>query len=146
MALFTEDSIIINAPASKVWDALINPALTPKYMFGCEVVCNWNTGDLIEWKGAADGVVYVTGRLISFKPVEELAFTVFDPLATYPDVPENYLTATYALTPEDSSTHLKVTQGDYQIVADGEKRYQDTMDQGGWSGVLESLKEVVESK
>lgn len=145
MALFTEDNVIINAPAGRVWDAMINPGLTPKYMFGCEVVCSWEIGDPIEWKGAADGVVYVTGRLLSFKPAEKLAFTVFDPHASYPDVPENYLTVTYILTPEAGSTHLKVTQGDYTEVAEGNKRYQDTMDQGGWSKVLESLKEVVES-
>ena len=145
MPLYTEDEIAINAPASKVWEALINPELTRQYMFGCEVICNWNIGDPIEWKGMQDGVVYVKGHLVAFDPPKEFAFTVFDPHASYPDVPKNYLTASYQLHDQGNATVLKVTQGDYASVAEGEKRYQDTLAQGGWSAVLDSLKKIVES-
>ena len=144
MSQYITDELKINAPASKVWEALTDPELTKEYMFGCEVICSWNVGDSIEWKGVQDGVVYVKGNLIAFDPERKFAFTVFDPLASYPDIPENYLTAAYTLTPDAGTTHLKVTQGDYQTVVDGEKRYRDTMAQGGWSAVLESLKKVVE--
>ncbi len=33
-SLFATNTIIINAPADKVWNALVNPAETKKYMFG----------------------------------------------------------------------------------------------------------------
>ncbi|GJM28493.1 MAG: ATPase [Cyclobacteriaceae bacterium] len=145
MPLFTDDSIIINAPVSTVWDALINPELTKQYMFGCEAKCSWKVGDPIEWIGSEDGVVYVKGSLVTFEPNKRFAFTVFDPHGSYADIPENYLTATYTLTPEGGNTHLNVIQGDYEKVAEGNKRYQDTMDQGGWNGVLESLKKIVET-
>jgi uncharacterized protein YbjQ (UPF0145 family) len=55
-----------------------------------------------------------------------------------------YLTATYELTPRDHATHIRVIQGDYSTVDEGSKRYQDTINQGGWSTVLKALKQVVE--
>nr|WKN38976.1 SRPBCC domain-containing protein [Tunicatimonas sp. TK19036] len=144
--LYTHDEITIQAPASEVWAALINPNLTRKYMFGCEVICNWEKGTPLLWKGAEDGVIYVKGTLLDFEPGEKLSFTVFDPNANYEDVPSNYLTATYTLESNRDVTLLNVTQGDYAAVADGEKRYQDTMAQGGWSAVLQTIKSLAENK
>ncbi len=145
MSLYTNDEITINAPTHRVWNALLDPALTQKYMFGCKVVCNWKVGDSIEWIGAQDGVVYVKGELVMLDPEKTFSFTVFDPNASYADVPENYLTATYTLTATGDTTQLKVTQGDYNRVTEGNQRYQDTINQGGWSAVLSSLKQVVEN-
>ena len=73
------------------------------------------------------------------------SFTTFDPNGAYEDVSENYLTATYTLTPEGDTTHLRVTQGDYATVAGGNARYEDTMSQGGWSSVLKAIKELLET-
>jgi len=42
--LLIKNTIVINAPASKVWDALVNPEQTKKYMFGCETICDWQPG------------------------------------------------------------------------------------------------------
>ncbi len=36
--LIIKNSIVIDAPQSGVWDALVNPEQTKKYMFGCETV------------------------------------------------------------------------------------------------------------
>lgn len=143
-ALFTEDTIKINATMSEVWDALVNPEKTKQYMFGCEVVCNWQVGSPLLWKGAQDGVVYVKGKLVKLENEKVFAFTTFDPSASYEDIEANYLTATYALKKEGQHVILTVTQGDYSTVADGDKRYKDTLDQGGWSSVLEQIKEMLE--
>ena len=43
-SLFVKNIININAPALKVWDALVNPEQTKKYMFGCETVSDWKPG------------------------------------------------------------------------------------------------------
>lgn len=145
-SLFTENEITIEASVSKVWDALTNPTLTPQYMFGCEVITNWNIGEEILWKGVADGVVYVKGTIVAFEKEKELSFTVFDPTANYPDIPANHLITTYTLTPDDGSTLLHVKQGDYTTVAEGSKRYEDTMAQGGWRSVLKAIKELLETK
>ncbi|WP_262890619.1 hypothetical protein [Spirosoma aureum] len=39
---------------------------------------------------------------------------------------------------------LTVTQGDYSTVADGENRYNDTINDKGWSSVLTEFKNLVE--
>lgn len=144
MELYTEDEINIESSPSKVWDALIDPELTKKYMFGCEVISDWKEGNPVIWKGAEDGVVYVSGQLLAFEPGKKLSFTIIDPNADYADIPENHLIATYTLTPNGSTTRLHVIQGDYATVADGDKRYQESISQGGWQPVLEAIKKLLE--
>ena len=144
--LYTEDEIQIMAPVSKVWKTLIDPKMTKKYMFGCEVACDWQIGGPILWKGAEDGIVYVKGKLVSFEKERLFSFTTFDPNDTYEDIPENYLTATYTLKPEGEVTTLRVTQGDYATVAEGKKRYEDTIAAGGWSAVLKEIKTMLENE
>ena len=141
-SLFTSDEIYIEVDAQKVWEVLINPEMTKQYMFGCEVICDWIIGSPILWKGSQDGVIYVKGHLLQFEPCHTFSFSVFDPNAAYPDIPENYLVVTYTLAEEESETHLKVTQGDYLKVADGAKRYQDSIDGGGWAPVLENIRKL----
>jgi hypothetical protein len=46
------------------------------------------------------------------------------------------------LTPEAGTTVLSIAQGDFALVADAEKRYNDTV--GGWDFALKGLKELVE--
>ena len=142
--LFTHDEIIINTPIEQVWDMLINPEKTKLYMFGCEVISSWEIGSELLWKGASDGIVYVKGNLVSLIPNKEFAFTLIDPQAAYEDIPENYLTATYTLEETGAGIKLTATQGDYNVVAEGQKRYEDTMKGGGWMPVLEGIKKLVE--
>lgn len=141
---FIQNEIIVEAPAYEVWDALTHAAKTRKYMFDCEPITTWEEGSELLWKGASDGVIYVKGNVVTCDPEKTLAYTVFDPNGTYPDIPQNYLTVTCALVEKDGHTLLSVTQGDYTQVADGKQRYEDTMDQGGWQGVLEGIKKVAE--
>lgn len=42
--LNVENSIVINAPAARVWDTLVNPERTVKYMFGCVPISDWRPG------------------------------------------------------------------------------------------------------
>ncbi len=143
--LYLENEISIERDPQTVWKVLTEPEYTKQYMYGCEVECDWKPGNAIIWRGEADGVVYVKGDLVVFDPHRTLSFTVFDPQADYPDIPENYLTASYVLKPSGNTTRLKVTQGDYNSVADGEQRYEDTLAQGGWGSVLEGIKKVAEA-
>lgn len=147
--LLVKNSITINAPASKVWDALINPEQTKKYMFGCETVSDWKAGSPLLWKMNNDGkeLVAVKGVVVDIQPEIFLAYTVIDPNnPAIEDTPENYLTVTYALTNENDQTVLTVTQGDYATVADGERRYKEAWNNGeGWNPILVKIKELVET-
>lgn len=142
--LYTNDKITIDAPVSEVWDALTNPEKTINYMYGCKVETDWRVGGQINWIGAKDEIVYVKGNLTEIEKNNKLAFTTIDPNGKYKDVPGNYLTVTYTLISKDGSTGLMVTQGDYANVEEGRARYEDTISNGGWAGVLEKIKTMVE--
>jgi uncharacterized protein YndB with AHSA1/START domain len=147
--LIIKNEILIEAPASKVWDALTNPAQTKKYMFGCETVSDWKPGSPLDWKGHYEGkeMVFVKGHIVGIVPNQFLSYTTIDPNSPIPDIPENYLTVTYNLKEENNKTLLTVTQGDYSKVADGEKRYNDSYNNGqGWSPILVEIKKLVESE
>ncbi|MEO6131090.1 MAG: SRPBCC domain-containing protein [Saprospiraceae bacterium] len=145
--LFVKDSIDINATAAQVWDALVNPEQTKKYMFGCETVSDWKIGSPLLWKGTFDGqeMVFVKGTIVDVQPEKLLSYTTIDPNnSDIPDIPENYLTVTYQLKEENGKTTLTISQGDYTKVADGEKRYKDTVEGGGWTSILEAIKMLLE--
>lgn len=145
--LIVKNSISINAPASKVWDALVNPEQTKKYMFGCETVSDWKPGSPLLWKGNYEGkeMIFVKGNIVSIEPGKFLAYTVIDPNSGIEDIPENYLTVTYNLSVENGQAILTVTQGDYAAVGDGEQRYKHTIDGGGWEPILIEIKKLVET-
>jgi uncharacterized protein YndB with AHSA1/START domain len=145
--LIITNTITIKAPRSTVWDALTNPAKTKQYMYGCEVITDWKPGSTIFWDGENEGQVirFVKGHVVDYRPEEYLAYTVIDPNNTeVPDIPENYLTVTYSLEEKNGETELTVTQGDYTSVADGQKRYEDSMAANGWNSILESIKSLIE--
>ncbi|MCW3102731.1 MAG: hypothetical protein JWO09_1171 [Bacteroidetes bacterium] len=148
-ALTVKNTITINAPAATVWDALVNPEQTKKYMFGCETVSDWKAGSPLIWKMMHEGKEFipVKGNIVEIRPEKYLAYTVIDPNnPAIPDVPENYLTVEYALEEKGGQTTLTVTQGDYNKVADGQKRYEETYNNGeGWNPILVQIKQILEA-
>src|SRR5476649_367066 len=89
-----KSSITINAPAATVWDALVNPAQTKKYMYGCETVSDWKVGSalLLQMEYEGKTLIPVKGNIVAIQPKHLLIYTVIDPYsATVPALPENYL-------------------------------------------------------
>ena len=114
--LIIKNTILINAAAEKVWDALTNPEQTKKNT--CLAARLFLTGfpeARLLWKGNYEGdeMVFVKGNIVTIEPNNILAYTVIDPNSTIEDIPENYLTVTYLLSNENGQTLLTVTQGDY---------------------------------
>jgi uncharacterized protein YndB with AHSA1/START domain len=147
--LLVHSTITIHAPASGVWDALVNPEQTRKYMFGCETVSDWKPGSSLLWEGNFEGVdlVAVKGFIKAIEPGKLLVYTVFDPNIGMDDIPENYLTVTYALTEKNGQTVLDVTQSGFELAADGDKRYKEAYNNGeGWNPILVEIKKLVEAK
>jgi uncharacterized protein YndB with AHSA1/START domain len=146
---FIHNTITIQAPPAVVWDMLVNPQQTKKYMFGCETVSDWKVGSPLLWRGVHEGkeLVFVKGNIVKIEPNRLLVYTVFDPFSTMPDIPENYLDITYELIPEKGGTTLKVSQGDYTKVAEGERRYNESYNNGeGWNPLLVQIKKLIEEK
>ena len=145
--LIIRNSITIDAPADKVWDALVNPEQTKQYMFGCETVSDWKPGSELLWKGTYEGkeMVFVKGEIVEIQPGKRLVYTTIDPNSDIDDTSENYLNVTYELVQDGQKTILNVSQGDYSTVADGDKRYQDSYNNGeGWNPILVDIKKLVE--
>lgn len=147
-SLLVKSNITINASAAKVWDALVNPDQTKKYMFGCETVSDWKVGSELLWKGNYEGkeMVFVKGYIKDIDPEKLLVYTVIDPNnPSILDISENYLDVTYSLVETDGKTELTVTQGGFEHAAEGEKRYKDTYNKGeGWNPILVEIKKLVE--
>ena len=147
--LIIKNEITIDAPATRVWDALVNPEQTRQYMFGCETVSDWNVGSELLWKGEHEGkeIIWVKGEILDIEPGKFLRYTTIDPHSNIDDVSENYLQVTYDLIPQGEKTLLKVSQGDYSIVAEGDRRYQDSYNNGeGWNPILIEIKKLVEAQ
>lgn len=144
---FITNSINIHATPAQVWDALTNPEQTKQYMFGCETVSDWNIGSELLWKMEHEGkeLIAVKGNILALEPNKYLAYTVIDPNSGMPDLPENYLTVTYTLEESNGETLFTVTQGDYSKVTDGERRYQESYNNGeGWNLILVAIKALLE--
>lgn len=142
------NSIAINAPVSKVWDALINPEQTKKYMFGCETVSDWKSGSELHWRGSYEGkeMIFVSGHILEIEPLRLLIYSVISPGAPYPPTPENHLKVKYELHEENGVTTFTVSQYGFEEAADGENRYKEIHNNGeGWNPILAEIKKIMES-
>jgi uncharacterized protein YndB with AHSA1/START domain len=145
--LIVRSSIAINAGAAKIWDVLTNPEQTKKYMFGCETVSDWEQGSSLLWKGTYEGkeMIFVKGYILEIVPNRLLKYSVIDPNAPYPDVPENYLSVEYILEQRKDAIVLSVIQDGFEGAAEGRKRFEETYNNGeGWKPMLVQIKAVAE--
>jgi uncharacterized protein YndB with AHSA1/START domain len=131
----------INAPASKVWEALVSPKLIKQYLFGTDVTTDWKVGSSITYKGVWEGKAYEDkGTILQIEPEVLLVSTYWSAFSGLPDSPENYQTVRYELNPNgDAKTAVIVTQDNNkseEAAAHAERN---------WNMTLESMKKVVEA-
>ena len=132
-------TINIDAPTSKVWDALTKPELIKQYLFGTEVTTDWQVGSSITYKGVWEGKAYEDkGKVLQVEPEKLLVSTFWSALSGQPDTPENYQTVRYELSSENGGTRLNLTQ-DNNDSEEGAKHSEQN-----WNMVLEGLKKLLE--
>ncbi len=132
-------SIKINAPISKVWEGLTKPELIKQYLFGTEVSTDWQVGSPITYKGIWKDKPYEDkGKILQIEPGKLLVSTFWSALSGLPDVPENYNTLRYELSPEDGGTRLSIIQDNNATQEDADHSAQN------WQMVLDSLKKLLE--
>ena len=137
--LVAKATIIINAPISKVWDALTKPDLIKQYLFGTEVTTDWQVGSPITYKGIWKGKTYEDkGKVLQVEPGRLLVSTFWSSLAGLPDVPENYKTVRYELSAEGGGTRLTITQDNNDTQEDANHSEQN------WKMVLDGMKKLLE--
>lgn len=139
-AIKSKSEVIIKAPASKVWEALTDPALVKKYLFDTDlIVKEWKVGEPISYKGIWQGKAYEDkGKIIKYEPEKLLVTTYWSGFSGKPDLPENYQTVSYELSPAEGGTKLTITQDN----VDSEEAKSHSED--NWKMVLDSMKKLIE--
>jgi uncharacterized protein YndB with AHSA1/START domain len=132
-------STTINAPASKVWDALTNPQMIKQYMFGTDVISDWKVGSTIVYRGEWQGKPFEDkGKILEMEREKALVSTHWSPLSGVPDTPENYHTVSYHLKEMDGRTEVTLTQDNN--ANEEEKAHSEQ----NWKHMLEGLKKLLE--
>ena len=132
-------TITIDAPTSKVWDALTRPDLVKQYLFGTDVITDWKVGSPIRYKGVWQGKAYEDkGKVVQFVPGKLLVSTFWSSLEGLPDTPENYKTVSYEVTAQGSQTLLTITQDNNESEEAARHSEQN------WQMVMQGLKKLVE--
>lgn len=129
----------IDTSPDKVWNALTDPEMIRKYMFGTDVNSEWKEGARITWKGEWKGKQYEDkGKILIMEPKKKLQYSHFSPLSGVADVPENYHIVTIDLKEEDGKTSVSLTQDN-----NADEKAKEHSEKN-WKMMLASLKNLLE--
>ncbi|QQL49852.1 SRPBCC family protein [Mucilaginibacter ginkgonis] len=132
-------TIEINAPASKVWQAITSPDIIKQYLFGTNVTSHWTEGSPITYEGEYNGKAYKDkGTILKLVPNKVFESTYWSSMSGLEDKPENYDKVTYELDEICGKTKVTLTQDN---IANEEAKQHSTEN---WKTVLNQLKGVVE--
>jgi uncharacterized protein YndB with AHSA1/START domain len=134
-------SIQINSSVDSIWNALTNPEIIKRYLFGTTVSTDWKEGSPIIFSGKWHGSPFEDkGKVISVRTNELLKYTYWSSVLGIEDVPENYTETTYTLTKESNHVIVKVIQDNLQSQPKQVREYAAAY----WEELLNSLKQIVE--
>ena len=137
--LVARASTVINAPLAEVWNALVDPEMIRRYLFGTNVVSDWKVGGPIVWKGEWQGKAYEDkGVILAMVPGRVLQYSHFSPLSGLPDAQEHYHTVTIELSVAGGRTVVSLWQDNNpteQARGHSEKN---------WEMMLAGLKKILE--
>lgn len=130
----------IQAPPSRVWQALTDPSQIRQYLHGTEASSDWKEGSPLEFRGEWKGTAYHDRGIIQkIVPGQLLRYTWLSSMSGLEDKPENYSVITYELRPEASGTELVLTQENIPT-SEGKKASETN-----WLAVLQQMKKIIES-
>jgi uncharacterized protein YndB with AHSA1/START domain len=132
-------SLKINAPKSRVWDALINPEKIAKYFFGTKATSDWKVGSSLTFSGDWEGKPYEDkGTILQMEKERIFKYDYWSNFSGQPDAPENYQTITYTLTEDGANTIFTVTQENCKTEEAREHSEKN------WNMLLGSMKEMLD--
>jgi uncharacterized protein YndB with AHSA1/START domain len=143
--LMVSASVDINASPSQVWEALTNPEIIKKYLFGTETITDWKTGSEIIFQGEygenKEHKYRDKGIIKQNIPNKLLSYTYWSGFSGLEDKPENYSLVTYELKSDnDKTTNFTWTQKGYAT----EESYQHS--QSGMKDFLGQIKKIIEEE
>ena len=131
--------IIINASLDEVWQALTDPEMIKTYLFGSDVVTDWEIGHPIVFQGEWEGAFYEDkGTILDLIPQKLIKYNYWSSMSGTEDLPENYSIIVYQLVEEESGTTLIITQEGFR----DQKAYEDS--DTNWGEILNSIKGLLE--
>lgn len=134
-----EKTILINAPANEVFDALTDSDKIIQYYPLEEVFSNWQVGSEIIGKGIFNGESFTDyGKIDALLPNEKFQYTYWSTNHGTEQTPQNHLTVCYSLCETNATTTLKLEQNNIQ----SEQMYLQMVQV--WDFLLSNLKKFVE--
>ena len=132
-------SVFIKASPAKVWDALTNPELIKQWLFGTNVISDWNVGSPIYFTGEWQGTEYKDkGTILQLEKEKVFQYNYWSGFSGLPDSIEYYSIITFTLEPTSKGTQLNLTQSNFPT----ETGYEHS--DKNWDTVLEVMKTVIE--
>ncbi len=142
-AQIADKTIQIDAPISKVWDALTTPAIMKKWMSETDlnISTDWQVGNPFIIRGELHRVHFENkGTVLQFEHKKVLQYSHLSSLSRLPDEAGNYSLIEFRLTPVDDRTNLTLTLSHFPT----EAIYKHLIFY--WNVTLEILKKTVEQQ
>jgi uncharacterized protein YndB with AHSA1/START domain len=111
-------SVAIDAPTSKIWEALTNPVIMKKWMSEPEteidILTDWRVGNPVVIRGKLHGIKFENkGKVLEFEPEKILQYSHLSSLSRLPDRPESYSVFDFRLAPRENLTVLTLTLSNF---------------------------------
>jgi len=139
--LEVKKTVEIVASLIEVWHALTDRETIKKYFFGVEAISEWEEGSSLIFRGEGEGKTFEDkGTILEAIPGEKLQYDYWTGFSGLEDKPENYSLVTFILEQTVDGTILNLKQKGFaseEALAHAE---------GGWTMVLQNLKELLESE
>ncbi len=123
--------IYIRTTPQKLWEALTDPDMRPKFWFGRRSESDWKTGSK-HVLTAPDGSIDFQGEVLESDPPRKLTYT-FETASPTTNV-------TYLLEPVEDSVRLTVTHDGFPDDSQQRKGVSN-----GWPAILSALKSLLET-
>jgi uncharacterized protein YndB with AHSA1/START domain len=138
-ALETRNSVTIEAPIEKIWDAITTPTTIKQWFFGVDTESDWTEGSPIVHTGEWKGKPYEDkGTIVAIEPPRSLVHTHWSSFSGLPDSEENYQTVTWTLTGRNGGTELTVSETNLP------NEEMKSTSESSWQMVLRQLKDLLE--
>jgi uncharacterized protein YndB with AHSA1/START domain len=135
----TAEAPEINAPASRVWQALTDPAEVKQHYFGTDLKTDWRVGSPMTFSGEWNGKPYEDlGTVTAVDPPHRMAYSHWSPLSGTEDAPENRHNLEWTLDEHDGHTHVTLAQDNN--ANEEERQHSSEM----WGQLLAGLKQHIE--
>ena len=98
MSLFVSHSVTVNPSSESLWEALTDPEKIKVYLFGTEIIIDWNVDSPISFQGNYERQTYQqNGNILEVEKNKTLKYNYWSSFSGLKDKPESYAVVSYKL-------------------------------------------------